>query len=144
MAKNGRVYDLVGTSEAAEVLGVEKPRIGRYIRTGKMPTPVALLGATPVWNRGDVEALRDAMAAARSGHPEMRVAPARALDIVGTREAAEMLGVERTRIGRWLRLGRMPEPLARLHATPIWLRKDLEKFRDRLVRERAERQKTAA
>lgn len=51
--------DLVGTAEAAELLGVERPRIGRWIGKGQMPMPVAKLGATPVWEREDIEAMRD-------------------------------------------------------------------------------------
>lgn len=140
MTRNGKRPELVGTREAAEILGVEKPRIGRYIKRGRMPTPVAELGATKVWRREDVEALRDAIRLRQQGRPEMRVAPSKPMDLVGTREAAEMLGVERTRIGRWMRAGRLPEPLARLHATPVWLRKDIEKLATDVHAQRAERQ----
>lgn len=55
--------DLVGTAEAAELLGVERPRIGRWIGKGAMPQPVAKLGATPVWERADIEAMRDSVEA---------------------------------------------------------------------------------
>lgn len=51
--------DLVGSVEAAEILGVERTRIARYRKTGQMPEPVAQLRATAVWLRADVEALRD-------------------------------------------------------------------------------------
>lgn len=149
MTKNGR-HDLVGTSEAAEILGVEKPRIGRWIHSGRMPEPVCRLNATPVWLRADVEALGEsikavkAAKAAKQSKPEMRVKPSRPLDLVGTREAAELLGVERTRIGRWLRSGRMPEPLVRLNATPIWLRADVVKLAKRLAKEREQRERKRA
>jgi predicted DNA-binding transcriptional regulator AlpA len=139
MNTNGKRYNLVGTREAAEILGVEKPRIGRYIKRGRMATPVAELGATKVWLREDIEAMRDAMNDRVQGKPEMRVAPSKPLDLVGTREAAEMLGVERTRIGRWIKTGRMPEPLARLHATPVWLRRDIAPLAEQVRAERAER-----
>lgn len=51
--------DIVGTAEAAAVLNVERPRIGRYRALGKMPEPIAVLAAGPVWWRADVEKLRD-------------------------------------------------------------------------------------
>lgn len=49
---------LVGTAEAAALLGVERPRIGRYRKQGKMPPSVAELAAGPVWLRTDVEEMR--------------------------------------------------------------------------------------
>lgn len=52
----------------------------------------------------------------------------RQLDVVGTAEVAELLGVERPRIGRWIKRGVMPPTAARLSATPIWHRKDIEKM----------------
>jgi predicted DNA-binding transcriptional regulator AlpA len=120
---------LVGTSEAAELLGVEKPRIGRYIKNGRMPEPVCKLSATPIWRAEDIEAMRD-------GEDPGRV---RRLELVGTREAAEMLGVERTRIGRWLRTGRMPAPLVKLKATPVWRASDVRRIAAGLEKEREER-----
>lgn len=68
--------DLVGSAEAAIILNVEKPRIGRFIKRGIMP-PQAIntdddglfpdrdgeprrLAAGPVWYRADIEKLRDA------------------------------------------------------------------------------------
>ena len=54
----------------------------------------------------------------------------RQLDVVGTAEVAELLGVERPRIGRWIKRGVMPPTAARLSATPIWHRKDIEKMRE--------------
>ncbi len=78
----------------------------------------------------------------------------RQLDLVGTAEAAEILGVERPRIGRWLdrctycgaknmkgewesrpctsRRGHrsvMPEPVAKLRSGPVWHRSQIEDFR---------------
>jgi hypothetical protein len=47
------------------------------------------------------------------------------LDLVGTAEAAELLDVERPRIGRWVKSGVMPEPVARLASGPVWLKKDV-------------------
>lgn len=47
--------DLVGTAEAAKILGVERPRIGRWKKSGIMPETVADLQAGPVWNKSDIE-----------------------------------------------------------------------------------------
>lgn len=55
--------DLVGAVEASEILGVERTRIARYVRTGVMPSPVSKLRATAVWLRADVEELAERRAA---------------------------------------------------------------------------------
>lgn len=47
-------------------------------------------------------------------------------DLIGTAEVAELLDVERSRIGKWIRRGHMPKPLAQLAAGPVWLRSDIE------------------
>lgn len=49
---------LVGTAEVAAMLNVERPRIGRWVSLGKLPPPVAVLRATPVWLRSQIEAKR--------------------------------------------------------------------------------------
>lgn len=59
--------DLVGTAEAADILGVERPRIGRWIQRGIMPDTVKKLQATPVWRRKDIEAMRPWVEANRRG-----------------------------------------------------------------------------
>jgi hypothetical protein len=48
----------VGTAEAAAMLGVERPRIGRWVSLGKLPPPIAELRATPVWLRSQIESKR--------------------------------------------------------------------------------------
>jgi hypothetical protein len=66
MSKNGKLpkrpkvtqRDLVGTAEAADILGVERPRIGRWIQRGVMPDRVCDLAATPVWERKHIEKMR--------------------------------------------------------------------------------------
>ena len=50
--------DIVGTAEAASMLHVERPRIGRWIKRGIMPPTAAQLQATPVWRRKDIERMR--------------------------------------------------------------------------------------
>lgn len=56
---------LVGTAEAARILDVERSRIGRWRKSGRMPEPIDVLDATPVWLRPDVEALLEEREAGR-------------------------------------------------------------------------------
>jgi hypothetical protein len=67
--------DIVGVSEAAELLGVEKGRISRWQTRGVVlpdgrrvlfPKPIKELRATPIWRRSDIEKLRDARNAPRT------------------------------------------------------------------------------
>jgi len=53
-----RQLDVVGTAEVADMLKVERPRIGRWVRRGVMPPTAAMLAATPVWYRKDIERMR--------------------------------------------------------------------------------------
>lgn len=55
----------------------------------------------------------------------------RKLDLVGTREAADILGVERPRIGRWKSKGLMPDEAVDppVSAGPLWYRRDIESMR---------------
>lgn len=46
--------------------------------------------------------------------------------LVGTKEAAEILGVERPRIAKWRRKGILPPPLADLAGGPVWLSSQIE------------------
>jgi hypothetical protein len=66
------------------------------------------------------------------------------LDFVGTAEAAELLGVEKSRLSRWRRLGVVlpdgrrvpfPRPVLELQATPIWRGRDIRRLRDQLERD---------
>lgn len=54
----GKKYDLVGTAEAAEILDIERSRIGRWKKAGLLPEPVIELQATPVWRRADIEKMK--------------------------------------------------------------------------------------
>ena len=60
LTSNGKPasLDLVGTAEAAEILGVERPRIGRWRKYGVMPDPVAELKAGPVWYRTQIVGMK--------------------------------------------------------------------------------------
>jgi hypothetical protein len=62
--------DLLGTAEAAEFFGVDDSNLHRWRRRGVVlpsgrrvlfPEPVLKLRATPVWDRSDLERLRDAL-----------------------------------------------------------------------------------
>lgn len=59
--------ELVGSVEAAEILGVERTRIARYQREGKMPPKVAQLRSGPVFLRKDVEQMAEERKARREG-----------------------------------------------------------------------------
>lgn len=59
--------------------------------------------------------------------------------LVGTAEAADILGVERPRIGRWLDKGKMPEPLTRLASGPVWDKRDIVAFKPEVEKRRRRR-----
>ncbi len=67
--------DLVGTAEAAALLGVERPRIGRWRDKGIMPDTVADLAAGPVWRRVDIERMIPWVTANRRGAPAPAAKP---------------------------------------------------------------------
>jgi hypothetical protein len=50
---------LLGTAEVAELLAVERPRIGRWRALGLIREPIAELAATPVWRSSQIEAMRE-------------------------------------------------------------------------------------
>jgi hypothetical protein len=131
--------DFMGTREVAEFLGVEPPRIGRWLKReaeGKMkklPTPVAILYMSPIWLTEQIEALKDGTP------PEKIKSPY--LDLVGTGEAAEILDMKKDRIGAWQREGVMPPVVARLRSGPLWWRTDVRRLRPE--RERRRRKATA-
>lgn len=47
--------DLVGTSEAAEILGCSKQQIASLRKNPNFPQPVHQVSATPLWVNSDVE-----------------------------------------------------------------------------------------
>ena len=49
-------------------------------------------------------------------------------DLVGAVEASEILDVERTRVARYMKNGVMPAPVAKLRASSVWLRSDVEQL----------------
>ena len=50
-------------------------------------------------------------------------------DLLGLAEVAELLGTTRRNAIRWTRSPSFPEPIARLRATPVWKRADVERWR---------------
>jgi hypothetical protein len=48
--------DLVGVSEAADILGWDRRRVATYAGRGAFPAPLATLASGRVWRRDDVEA----------------------------------------------------------------------------------------
>jgi predicted DNA-binding transcriptional regulator AlpA len=49
-------------------------------------------------------------------------------NILGTTEVTEMLGVSRQRLHELRSLGRFPEPMVELAATPLWIRSTVDSF----------------
>lgn len=64
--------------------------------------------------------------------------------LLGTMEAAEVLGVAKTRISRFREYGRMPEPVVELGSGPVFLRSEVEAFAVELREERARREAARA
>lgn len=132
--------NIVGTAEAAKILGVERPRIGRWIKQGIMPPTAAQLKATPVWHRKDIINMKDWVESHRRQNREPK--PKSIYDnLMGVAEVSDLLGVEGQRIPRWRRKGvvlpngrrvKFPEPVRVLKATPVWERSDIERLRDAL------------
>lgn len=44
----------------------------------------------------------------------------RRLEVVGAQEVAELLGVHRVTVQKWMAAGTMPAPDAKLAAGPVW------------------------
>lgn len=132
--------DFLGTREVAELLGVEPPRIGRWLtkeREGKqkkLPDPVARLNMGPVF-------LREHIMALKKGAPadEIEVTP---LDLVGTGEVGEIIDLKKDRVSVWMSEGIIPKPIGRIRAGPLWWRPDVVPLRKE--RERRRRAPAAA
>jgi predicted site-specific integrase-resolvase len=66
-------------------------------------------------------------------------------DLVGSKEAAEILGIQKMTLTRWLRPGSGtlgPDetymiPPKRIEAGPVWVRSDVERFASEIGRQRA-------
>lgn len=53
--KAPRPRDLVGSAEAASLLGVSRQRVGQLAERPDFPAPIARLSAGPVWTRTSIE-----------------------------------------------------------------------------------------
>ena len=49
-------------------------------------------------------------------------------DLLGLAEVADLLGTTRRNAIRWTQRDDFPEPIARLRATPVWERRDVERW----------------
>jgi predicted DNA-binding transcriptional regulator AlpA len=75
--KQAGVPDLVGTTEAAKILGMRPPHVSRLRDAGQMPEAVPVGGGNDVYLRSEVEALaseRQSLAAARQAQREGKAA----------------------------------------------------------------------
>ena len=132
--------DFMGTGEVAEMLGVEPPRIGRWLKKEeegkqkKLPDPVARLAMGPVFLREHIRALKRGVAP-----DEIEVTP---LDLLGTREVGDVLDLKKDRVSVWTRKGIIPKPIVYLRAGPLWWRPDVRPLRKE--RERRRRSPAAA
>jgi DNA-directed RNA polymerase specialized sigma24 family protein len=50
--------DLVGTAEAAEILGITSNALASRVKRGSMPAPIVTLRCGPIWHRETIEAMR--------------------------------------------------------------------------------------
>jgi hypothetical protein len=67
--------DLVGSAEAALLLGVSRQRVGQLVERQDFPAPIARLSAGPVWTRVSIEAFGQSWTRKITGRPR-RAAPA--------------------------------------------------------------------
>ena len=51
-------------------------------------------------------------------------------DIVGVAEAAEILGWQKQQVQTYITRGKFPKPFQRLSSGPLWLKKQIEQYRD--------------
>jgi len=61
------VPELVGVSEAADIVGWDKRRVITYIERGHFPEPIAALAGGRIWLREEVEAYAEDW---RARHPD--------------------------------------------------------------------------
>lgn len=50
------VEDLIGLTEIAELLKVERNVVDQWRRRGRLPDPLKIVSGNPVWARQDIEA----------------------------------------------------------------------------------------
>ena len=84
--------------------------------------------------------------ARNNGKVTIRRTPNEAGDLVGPGEVAEILGVEPTRVPRYYREGKLPEPVATVGngKRRIWLRSEVMAMARRRAKAKAKRQQERA
>ena len=119
---------LVGTSGAAEILGVEPREIKRLVRDRPFPEPVAWLEGRRAWLRRDIEDLRD-------GREQADREPGELQDqILNALEAATLLGISERHLRRCVQDARwdlVPPPGGRIGLALFWWRSALRDWRGR-------------
>lgn len=70
--------DVVGVTAAAEILGVNKPRIYKLDAQGRMPKPALSPDNGPLYRRSEVERLRDELVVERAERERKRAEAAAA------------------------------------------------------------------
>lgn len=104
--------DVVGLSEAAEILGC-RPR-PEVVRARMEGVPVQEEGSSPIWAREAVERVA-------AGKTSRRKPP----QVMGLKAVAEYLGIARPNVKKWCeRRGLVPRQLA---SGPYWRKADIER-----------------
>lgn len=62
-------WNLVGVDGVAAIIGVAEPTVRAYLARRQMPEPLARIGRTPVWSRGQIEAWQATRTRARRVPP---------------------------------------------------------------------------
>jgi predicted DNA-binding transcriptional regulator AlpA len=73
--ENPTPQDLVGATEAAQLLGVSRQRVGQLAQRPDFPAPVARISAGPVWTRASVDAFMDGWMRKITGRPRKAASP---------------------------------------------------------------------
>ena len=113
---------LVGTSDAAQILGVAPEEIERLVRDRPFPEPVAWLEGRRAWLRQDIEALRDGGQTADREPGELQD------EILNAIEAAALLGIGERHLRRCVQEARwdlVPPPAGRIGLALYWRRRSV-------------------
>lgn len=124
----------VGADEVRQLMGVnDLSRVTRWYKAGRLPPPYARPKCGPVWFKEDIEA---ALARDRAGRFDESLRfhePPDELPILGVAEVAELLSVDKSQIGRWLREPPkspplFPDPMQKIVAGRLWWPEDILRF----------------
>jgi hypothetical protein len=90
--------------------------------------------------RGDcIRRVRDAVLARRPNGEAPVIVVETAPSLVGVAEAAAILGWDKRRVITYIDRGSFPEPVAALAGGRVWIREDVESFREAFVARQAAR-----